>query len=164
MHRLQIRQIVHNYTVSQKNIPPSVCYNWLTWNNFDIFGGSDIDKVSNQNTVYYATLCNLCFCTTWQNGKHENCIFYWNAVLVHCQNSSNATSSCLISSIFLTHNSYTGVWLPKSCNQCIQLTAVGGMVHGKEVDSTAVVGLCCTHNALVCCLLGFLFHKVMLKH
>jgi len=34
----------------------------------------------------------------------------------------------------------------------------------KEVNSAAAVGLCCTHNAPVCCLLGFLFRKVMRKH
>jgi len=34
----------------------------------------------------------------------------------------------------------------------------------KEVDSAAAVELCCTHNAPVCCLLGFLFRKVMQKH
>ena len=31
----------------------------------------------------------------------------------------------------------------------------------KEVDSAAAVGLCCTHNAPVRCLQGFLFRKVM---
>jgi len=36
-------------------------------------------KVSNQTKLYYATSNNLCFCTTWQNGKHEN-IFHSNAV------------------------------------------------------------------------------------
>ena len=34
----------------------------------------------------------------------------------------------------------------------------------KEVDSAAAVGLCCTNNAPVHCLLGFLFRKVMQKH
>jgi len=38
-----------------------------------------------------------------KTGKHENCIFHSNAVLVHCQNS---TSRCLMSSIFLTQDSY----------------------------------------------------------
>jgi len=36
-------------------------------------------------------------------GKHKNCIFPSNAVLLHCLNST----SCLISSIFLTYNSYS---------------------------------------------------------
>ena len=25
---------------------------------------------------HFTTSNNLCFCTTWQNGKHENCIFF----------------------------------------------------------------------------------------
>ena len=39
-----------------------------------------------------------------------------------------------------------------------------GMVQMKEVDSAAAVGLCCTRNALMRCLLCFLFRKVMQKH
>jgi len=34
----------------------------------------------------------------------------------------------------------------------------------KQVESAAVVGLCCTHSAPVRCLLGFVFRKVMQKH
>ena len=63
------------------------------------------------------------------------------SVLVRCQNSS---SRCLISSIFLTHDSfsYTAVWLPKSCSQCVQLGAIGG--HGTgERKSTALQQLDC---------------------
>jgi len=40
-------------------------------------------------------------------------------------------------------------------------------VHGsgeREVDSAAAVGLCCTHNVEVRCLLGYLFRTVMQKH
>jgi len=61
------------------------------------------DEVSNERTLYCATSNNLCFCTTWQSGKHKNCILSL-AVIVHCQNS---TSRWLISSIFLTHDSYS---------------------------------------------------------
>jgi len=39
-----------------------------------------------------------------KTGKHENRIFYSNALSVHCQNS---TRWFLISSVFLTHNSYS---------------------------------------------------------
>ena len=54
--------------------------------------------------------------------------FHSNAVLVHCLNST----SCLTSSIFLTHDSYAAVWLFKSCNQWVQLGAVvGGTVPEK---------------------------------
>jgi len=57
--------------------------------------------------------------------------FHSNAVLVHCLNST----SCLTSSIFLTHDSYAAVWLPKSCNQCVQLWAVGGGAMVQEKGS-----------------------------
>jgi len=95
--------------------------------------------------------------------KHENRIFtqMLYAVLVHCLNST----SCLISSIFLTHDSYDAVWLPKSRNQCVQTAGLlGAWFRRKEVESTAGVGLCCTHSAPLCCLVGFLFRKVMQKH
>jgi len=94
-------------------------------------------------------------------GKHENCIFHSNAVLVHCLNPT----SCLISSIFLTRDSYSRCCMtPKSCNQCVQIGTVGGMVQDNEVESVAEVALCCMHKAPVRCLLGFLFRKVMQKH
>jgi len=43
---------------------------------------------------------------------------------------------------------HAAVWLPESCNQCIQLGTVGGMVQEKgSIYSAAAVGLCCTHGA-----------------
>jgi len=51
---------------------------------------------------------------------------------------------------------HAAVGLPKSCNQCAQLGALGGMVQEKEVESAAAVGLCCIHRAPLRCLLGFL--------
>jgi len=41
---------------------------------------------------------------------------------------------------------------------------LGAWFRRNEVESAAAVGLCCTHNAPVRCLLGFLFRKVMLKY
>jgi len=59
-----------------KNVPPFACYNFDTHERILIFfGRNTTDKVSNQKALYYVTSNNLCFCTTWQNGKHENCIF-----------------------------------------------------------------------------------------
>jgi len=53
-----------------KNVPPLACYTfdareWI----LTFFGRNVTDKVGNQKTLYYATLNNLCFCTTWQNGE-----------------------------------------------------------------------------------------------
>jgi len=39
------------------------------------FGRNVTDKVSNQKKLYYATSNNLCFCTTWQNGKTQKMHF-----------------------------------------------------------------------------------------
>jgi len=44
------------------------------------------------------------------------------------------------------------------------LGLLGTWFRRKEVDSAAAVGLRCTHNEPVRCLLGFLFRKLMLKH
>jgi len=41
---------------------------------------------------------------------------------------------------------------------------LGAWFKRKEVDSATAVGLFCTHNTPVRCLLGFLFCKVMQKH
>jgi len=65
---------------------------------------------------------------------------------------------------FFTHDSYSQccIWLPKSCNQCVQPAGLlGAWFRRKEVDSDAAVGQCCTHSTPVRCLLGFLFRKVM---
>jgi len=61
-----------------------------------------------------------------KTGKHKNRIFHSNAVLVN-------STICLISSIFwLTTHTHAAVWLSKSCNQCVQLGAIGGMVQDKR--------------------------------
>jgi len=107
-----------------KNVPPLACYNFDTRERSLIFLA---EILSSQKTLYYATSNNLCFCTTWQNGKHENCIFHslcalpeFNQLLLDFFNLFDARL------IF-----QAAVWLPKSCNQFTQLGAVGGMVQEK---------------------------------
>ena len=54
-----------------------------------------------------------------------------------------------------------------SLNHAIDAFSSGLLVEWfrkKKIVSVAGVGLCCMHNALVRCLLGFLFCKVMQKH
>jgi len=63
-----------------------------------------------------------------------------NVVSVHCQNS---TSRSVVSSVFLTRDSYS---------RCLQsMRSARGCwrtwFRRKEVESAAAVGLCCTHNA-----------------
>ena len=94
------------YTASQKNVPPLVCYNFDIRERILIFFGRNVtDKVSNQKTLFFATWNNLCFCTTWQNRETRKSHFvHSNAESVHCQKS---TSRSLISSVFLTQDSYS---------------------------------------------------------
>ena len=132
------RKCIH--TVSEKNVPPLACCNFDTGERILIFfGGNLTDKVSNQKTLYYGASNNLCFCTTWQNRKHENCIFPLSAALVHWLNST----SCLIFSIFwLTTHTHAAVWLSNSCNQCVQHGAF--VEHGsRETKSRALQQLDC---------------------
>jgi len=149
------------YTVYRKSL---ACYNFDTHEQSLIcFGRNVTDKVSNQKALYYATSNNLCFCTglPGKTGKHENCI-HSNVVLVHCQNS---TSRCLISSIFFDSRLILTL-LYDSLNLVINALSFGQLrawFRRKQVWSIAPVGLCCTHNAPVRCLLGFVFRKVMLK-
>jgi len=40
------------------------------------FGKNVTDKVGNQYMLYYATLNNLCSCTTWQSGEMRKSHFH----------------------------------------------------------------------------------------
>ena len=63
----------------------------------------------------------------------------------------------------MTHT-HAAVCLLKSCYQCVQVGAcLGAWFRVNEVETAAEVGLYCTHNATVHCLLGFIFRKVMQK-
>jgi len=64
-----------------------------------IFGGNVTDKVGNQKMLYNATSNNLCFCTTWENGKHKNHIFHTNAVLV--ESATVVGLYCMHNAVFL---------------------------------------------------------------
>jgi len=57
----------------------------------------------------------LHYLAKWETRKLH---FHLNAVLVHCLNST----TCLISLIiWLMSHTHAAVWLPNSCNQCVQL-------------------------------------------
>jgi len=100
-----------------------------TWTHVDIFGRNVIDKVSNQKTLYYVTSNNLRFCITWYNGKHENYIF------TRCISAFPEFNQSLLDyfqSFWLTTHTHAAVWLPKSCNQCVQLVAFVGHGSGER--------------------------------
>jgi len=69
-------------------------------NGFWYFWQKCTDKVGNQETLYYATSNKLCFCTTWLNGEHENCLPISISALLEFNHS------LLIYSVFLNHDSY----------------------------------------------------------
>jgi len=109
-HSISYEYLVNSrlYTVSQKNVPPMACYNFDTHEWILIFFGRNVtDKVGNQKTLYHATSNNLCFCTTWQNGKtrkshffHSIGLCYTHNAPVHCLPERKKLSSvmCLIAS------------------------------------------------------------------
>jgi len=86
-----------------KNVPPLACYTFERI--LILFGRNVTDKVGNQKTLYYATLSNLCFCTTWQNGETQKSHFH-SAGLCYTQCTCALSSSkkklssamCLIAS------------------------------------------------------------------
>jgi len=78
------------YTVSQQNIPPMTCYNLDTNGSITIiFGTSVNDKVDNQSLLYFPTSSKLCFCTTWENRKPENCVFSLKCCMLFTKNTRN---------------------------------------------------------------------------
>ena len=58
------------YTMSQKTIPPLTCYNLDIRGSITIIFGTCITQnVGNQKVLYFRTLLDFCFCTTWGNRK-----------------------------------------------------------------------------------------------
>jgi len=79
-----------------------------------------------------------------KTGKHENRIFF-TQMLYQCIARIQPVDHWFLQSFWLTTHTRAAVWLPKSCNQHVQLGAVGAWFRRKE--SAAAVRLCCTHNA-----------------
>jgi len=124
----QITAILQWYTVSQKNVPPLVCYNFDIRERILIFLAEMLPM--NQAIKRRFTMPPQITCASAlpdKMGKHENRIFHWNAASVHCQNSARRS---FISSVFwLRTRTHAAVCLPKSCNQCSGLFE--GMVQEK---------------------------------
>ena len=78
-------------------------------------------------------------------------------MLYQCISRIQPVASWFLQSFWLTTHTHAAVWLPKSCNQCVQFSSglLEAWFRRKEVESAAVVGLCCMHNACApmrCCL------------
>jgi len=95
---------VHIYTVSQKM--SHLCFAiTLTYVNILIcFGRNVTHKVSNQKYFTIPPQVTYASALPGKTGNTKIAFFHWNGVSVHCQNS---TSRSLISSVFLTHDSYS---------------------------------------------------------
>jgi len=70
------------------------CYNLDIHGSITItFGTSVIKKVGNQNVLYFPTSSNLCFCTTWENRKSQNCIFSLKCCMLFTKNTKHIKTS-----------------------------------------------------------------------
>jgi len=120
------------------------------------------NKVSNQNMLYYVTSNNLRFCTTWQNRETRKLHFS-----LKCCISAFPEFNQLLNFFSLFDSRPMFTLLYDSLNLVINAVVsglLGSWFRINEVESATEVGLCCPHIAPVRSLLGFLFHKVMLKH
>ena len=96
---------VDKYTVSQKTSHLWFAITLTYMNSFWYFFGRNVtDKVSNQIRFTVPPQITCASALPWKTEKHGNHIFHSNAVSVHCENS---TSRSLISSVFLTHDSFS---------------------------------------------------------
>jgi len=118
-----------------KNVTPLACYNFDTLERILIFFGRNvIDKVSNQKMLCYGTSNNFSFCTTtWQNWETWKLYFSLKCCCIRASPEYNSTSRCwFLQSFSLTTHTHAAVWLPKSCNQYVQLRAVRGHDSGER--------------------------------
>jgi len=129
------------YIVSQ-NVSYLACYDCAIRKRILIFFGRNVtDKAGNQKSLYYATSSNLCFCTTWQKRKHENCIF---SQMLQCIARFNQS---LLDFFNLFGSRLILTLLYESLNLVINAFSsglLGAWFRRKEVESAAAVGLRCT--------------------
>jgi len=115
------------------------------------FGRNITDKVSSEKTLYCATSNNLCFCTTGKCGNMKIAFF----------TQMQEFNQSLLDFFNLFKSGLILTLLYDSLNLVISVFSSGllrGMVQNKEMSR--VLHAQCP----VCCLLGFLFPQVMLKH
>ena len=149
--------IIINTIPCLKNVLLWLAITLDTCTDFGIFGRNVTDKVSNQKTLFCATSDNLCFCTTCRNLETRK---------LHLSLKCSIRALPEFNQLLDFFNLFDSrVWLPKPCNQCVQLGAVRGMVRDKRsrerCKSWTVLQAQYTNG---CSLLGFLFRKVMQNH
>jgi len=75
-----------------KNVTTLSCYNFDIHKLISmIFGRSVTEEVINQKTHYFPTSLNLCFCVSWGNRKHGNCLVSLKCCTRFCQQTQNTT-------------------------------------------------------------------------
>jgi len=79
---------------------------------------------------YCATPNNLCFYTTWKNRETRK-LHFFTQMLYQCIARIQLVPPLFLQAFWLMTHTHAAVWLPKSCNQCIQLWLLGGMVQEK---------------------------------
>jgi len=145
---------MHVHTVSQKTSHVWFAITLTHVNAFWYFWQKCYtDKVSNQKALYCATSNNVCFCTTWQNGETRKSHFF-TQMLYQCFARIQPVVPWFLQFFWLTSHTHAAVWLPKSCNQCVQLGAVGrSMVQEKgsrERSSMQLDCVACTMHVHQC--------------
>jgi len=98
----------------------------ITWTHVNVFwyflGRNVTDKVGNQTTLYYATSNNLTCASALLylvNRGNAKIAFSLKCCISACI-AWIQPAAWFLQSFWLTHTHAT-VWLPKSCNQCVQL-------------------------------------------
>jgi len=85
------------YRVSKNVRPPLTCYNIDTHSSITIiFGISVTEQVGNQNVLYFPTSPKLCFCTTRENRKTDNCIFSLKCCMLFTNTTRNTLKYHLV--------------------------------------------------------------------
>ena len=131
-----------------KKVPSLDCYNFETWEWVLIFFGRNVtDRVSNQRHITMPLQITCASALPGKTEKHENHIF--TKMLYQCIAWIQSVV-WFLQSFWLTTHTHDAVWLPKSCNQCIQPTGLLGQGSG-ERKLTALQQLDCVARTMHQC-------------
>jgi len=165
----KMQTIKRDTQAGKRYVPPLACYKsgTVTWTGFHIFFGRNVThKVGNQKTLYYFTSNKLCFCITWQNGETQKL-----HLSLKCIDCVQPVATWFLQPFRLTTHTNAAAWLPKSCNQCVRLWTVVGLLLGawfrkrsRERCRSWTVLHAQTAQCTSALSSGFPFRKVMLKH
>jgi len=104
------------------------------------FGRNVTDKVSNQKTLYMPPQLMCDSALPGKPGKLK--MHFFTQMLYQCIARIQPVDPWFFQSFWLTTHTHVGVWLPKSCNQCVQFGLLGAWFRRTEVESATAIGLC----------------------